>query len=161
MDPAHLHLIITHLPIFGCFLGMVVLAYGLWSKSNNTIGAAYLVFIVSSIGGGIAYLTGESAEELVEHIVGISKDNINAHEESAEITLVALAALGIVSIVVFTFSSRLKKYSNELALIVLLLALICLGLAARTGYLGGKIRHLEIDSDQRQLNARLIASPEI
>jgi len=161
MDPAHLHLIITHLPIFGCFLGIVVLAYGWWSKSNNTIGAAYLVFIVSSIGGGIAYLTGEYAEELVEHIVGTSKDNINAHEESAEITLVALAALGIVSIVVFTFSSRLKKYSNELALIVLLLALVCFGLAARTGYLGGKIRHLEIGSDQRQLNARLIASPAI
>lgn len=155
MDPAHVHLIITHLPIFGCFLGIIVLVYGLWSKSGTTIGAAYLVFLVSSIGGGIAYLTGESAEELVEHIRGIAKDSIKSHEESAEITIIALAVLGIVSTIALAFTSRLKKYSNEIASFIVLLALICFFLAARTGYLGGKIRHLEIGSDQRHLNAKL------
>jgi len=155
MDPTHLHLIITHLPVFGCFLGMVVLTYGLWSKSNATICAAYLVFILSGIGGGIAYFTGEPAEELIEHIKGIDERNIEAHEESAEITIIALAVLSLVSITALFLNSRLKKYSGDLASFILLLALTCFVLVARTAYLGGKIRHSEIASDQRNLNAKL------
>lgn len=155
MDPAHLHLIITHLPVFGCFLGMVVLAYGLFTKSKATIDAAYLVFILSSIGGGIAYLTGESAEQVVEHVLGIAERNIEAHEESAELTIIALAILGIACSITLVFSYKLKNYHNELAILILLIAIVCFGLAARTAYLGGKIRHSEIGSDPHQLNPNI------
>lgn len=72
MDLTHLHLLITHLPIYGSILGGFVLAYGLWTKSNNTIIAAYLLFIISAVGAGIAYSTGEAAEETVESIKTIS-----------------------------------------------------------------------------------------
>lgn len=76
MDQAHLHLIINHLPVFGSILGGIVLAYGLWTKTNQTKVAAYILFIISSIGAGISYLTGEAAEETVENIAGVSKDLI-------------------------------------------------------------------------------------
>ncbi|MGE5943670.1 MAG: hypothetical protein ACM31G_04950 [Flavobacteriales bacterium] len=55
MDQTHIHLVITHLPIFGSILGGLVLAYGLWTKSNDTKIAAYGLFIISSISVGIAY----------------------------------------------------------------------------------------------------------
>ena len=32
MNQTHIHLLITHLPIFGSILGGFVLAYGLWTK---------------------------------------------------------------------------------------------------------------------------------
>jgi hypothetical protein len=83
MNQTHLHLLITHLPIFGSILGVIVLAYGLWTKSNDTKIASYLLFMISSIGAGIAYLTGEAAEETVEHIQGIVESNIKTHEEFA------------------------------------------------------------------------------
>lgn len=159
MDPAHLHLIITHLPIFGCFMGIVVLIYGLFSKSNTTIKAAYIIFILSSMGGAAAYLTGEAAEELVEHIRGIAPNNIKAHEESAEVTVIALAILGVVSFTSITFNSRLKKYSDQLPLFVLIVALVCFFMASRTAYLGGKIRHTEIGSNRRNLNTKLKPVP--
>ena len=77
MNQTHIHLLITHLPIFGSILGGLVLAHGLWTKSNQTKIAAYNIFIISAIGAGIAYLTGEAAEETVENIQGIAKDMID------------------------------------------------------------------------------------
>lgn len=68
MNPTHIHLVIAHLPIFGSILGALVLAYGLWTKSNNTNIAAYGLFIISSMAAGIAYLTEEAAEESVENL---------------------------------------------------------------------------------------------
>ncbi|MDX2250509.1 MAG: hypothetical protein SF052_27255 [Bacteroidia bacterium] len=60
MNQAHVHLMITHLPIFGSILGALVLTYGLWTKSHQTKVAAYFLLIISAIGSGIAYLTGEA-----------------------------------------------------------------------------------------------------
>lgn len=73
MDQTHLHLLITHLPIIGSILGALVLAYGIWTKTYQTQVAAYGVLIISSIGAGISYLTGEAAEETVENKYGIPK----------------------------------------------------------------------------------------
>jgi hypothetical protein len=68
MDPTHLHLLITHLPIFGSILGALVLGYGIFKKSDATVLASYYLFVISSIGAAVAYLTGEEAEESVENI---------------------------------------------------------------------------------------------
>ena len=76
MSQVHLHLLITHLPVFGSILGALVLGYGLWTRSNQTKNAAYFIFIISAIGAGIAYLTGEGAEEAVENIQGVSENII-------------------------------------------------------------------------------------
>ena len=83
MDQTHLHLLITHLPIFGSILGALVLVHGLWTKSNQTKIAAFNLFIISSIGAGIAYLTGEGAEESVENLPGVVEATIKQHEEFA------------------------------------------------------------------------------
>jgi hypothetical protein len=73
MSQVHLHLLITHLPVFGSILGAFVLMYGMWAKSNPTKNAAYFIFIISAIGAAIAYLTGEGAEEAVENLQGFLK----------------------------------------------------------------------------------------
>jgi len=144
MDLTHLHLLITHLPIFGAFLGAIVLAYGLLNNSQDTKRAAYLVLIVASIGGGIAYLTGEPAEETMKPIKGISKTMIEAHEESAELAIITLAILGICSLVAFVFHGKFVSYRKTIAVFILVVSLICFGFVARTCYLGGQIRHTEL-----------------
>ena len=99
MSQVHLHLMITHLPVFGSILGALVLGYGLWSKSNQTKIAAYLLFILSAIGAGIAYLTGEGAEEAVEELQGVSENLMGLHEDSAMYALVSLIILGVSSLI--------------------------------------------------------------
>ena len=146
MNPTHIHLIITHLPIFGSVLGAIVLAYGLLAKSNQTNIAAYIVLIISAMGAGIAYLTGESAEETVENIQGISENTINAHEDFALFALIAMVVLGMAAILALWVSLRRSALAGYFGSLVLLISLISFVLVAWTGYLGGKIRHSEISS---------------
>jgi len=147
MNQTHIHLLITHLPIFGSILGGLVLAHGLWTRSNQTNIAAYYLFILSSIGAGIAYLTGEGAEESVEDIPGVIEATIKQHEEFALFALIALIVLGVASIVGLYLTLRKSTHSRTTAFVILLISIISFGLVARTGYLGGQIRHTELNSN--------------
>lgn len=144
MDQTHIHLVITHLPIVGSILGGLVLAYGLWTKGSETKIAAYGLFIISSVGAGIAYLTGEAAEESVENLAGVFEATIERHEEFALFALISLTTLGVASILGIFLTLRKSPMTRTIAFVILLISLVCFGLVARTGYLGGQIRHSEI-----------------
>jgi len=146
MNQTHIHLLITHLPIFGSILGGLVLAHGLWTKSNQTKIAAYNIFIISAIGAGIAYLTGEAAEDTVENIQGIAKNMIDEHEDFAVFALVSSIILGVASICGLFLTLRKSALTSTAAIVILFISLISFGLVARTGYLGGQIRHTEINN---------------
>lgn len=144
MDQTHIHLVITHLPIFGSVLGGLVLAHGLWTKSNQTKIAAYNIFIISSIGAGIAYLTGEAAEESVENLPGVFEATIERHEDFAIYAFVSLIILGVFSNIGIFLTLKKSSTSRTLAFVIFLISLVSFGLVARTGFLGGQIRHSEI-----------------
>ena len=145
MNPTHIHLLITHLPIFGSILGALVLLHGIGVKSDQTKIAAYYVFILSAIGATIAYLTGEGAEEVVEKIQGVLEESIKIHEDSATATLITLIILGLTSIIGVYLTFKKSIYTTVTAFIILFIAFLCFILVARTGYLGGKIRHSEVN----------------
>jgi uncharacterized membrane protein len=134
------------LPIFGSILGGIVIAHGIWTKSNQTKIAAYHLFVISAIGAAIAYLTGEGAEETVEKIQGVAEGSIKQHEEFAFFALFSLIVLGVISIIGMVLSLRKSSTASAFAVVVLFVSLISFGLVAWTGYLGGQIRHTEINS---------------
>lgn len=144
MNQTHIHLLITHLPIIGAALGAIVLIHGIWRKSNSTLIAAYNLLILSAIGAGIAYATGEGAEETVEQLKGISKNVIEEHAESALISLIALIVIGAIAMAGLFVTLKSSSLIRPVALLTLTAALVGFGLIARTGYLGGQIRHTEI-----------------
>lgn len=144
MSQVHLHLLITHLPVFGSILGALVLGYGLWAKSNQTKNAAHFIFIISAIGAAIAYLTGEGAEEAVEKIQGVSENMIARHEDAAMYALISLIVLGVMSVLALLVSRFKTSLIKSTSIVVLFISLVSFGLVARTGYLGGQIRHTEI-----------------
>lgn len=147
MDQTHIHLLITHLPIFGSILGAIVLGYGLWKRSPQTLNASYLLLIISSVGGGIAYQTGEAAEEAAETLQGVLKHSIHEHEEAGELAIIFIIALGVLALISLVLSWRHSTLTYTAAWITLAAALLTFALTARTGYLGGQIRHTEITSN--------------
>ena len=153
MDQTHVHLLITHLPIFGSILGAFVLAYGLWSKSNQTKIAAYFLFVIAALGAGIAYLTGEGAEDAVEEIQGVSENIIKQHEEFALFALISLIVLGISSLFALIVTYKKTSLLKTASLLTLIISLVSFALVARTGYLGGQIRHTEISTSAVQNNS--------
>jgi uncharacterized membrane protein len=146
MSQAHIHLIVTHLPIFGSLLGTLVLIFGLFTNSTQTKIASFLLFIISAIGAGIAYLTGEGAEEAVENIQGISENIIEQHEDFAMFALVSLIILGVSSLLAIIVANKNNILSKSTTMATLVIAIVSFALVARTGYLGGQIRHTEISS---------------
>lgn len=125
-------------------MGGLVLAHGIWTKSDQTKIAGYNVLIISSVGAAIAYLTGEGAEEAIEDIQGVAKNMIEQHEDFALYALVALIAAGVFSLLGLYLAIKKSSLANTVALATLFVAIISFGLVARTGYLGGQIRHTEI-----------------
>ena len=153
MNQTHLHLLINHLPVFGSFLGALVLAHGIYTRSNPAKIAAYNVLVISAIGAVIAYLTGEAAEETVENIAGISHDLIEEHEDGAVYSLIALIVAGSSSLLGVFLTLRKSVYVRKVAMATLLISFASFCIIARTAYIGGLIRHTEIS------NAPIISQP--
>src|SRR5690606_8918298 len=86
-------------------------------------------------------------EETVESIQGISEAAIEQHEDFALFALISIIVLGLISLVGIYLSSKKSPNSSLLAKIILVLSLISFIIFARTGYLGGQIRHTEIGAN--------------
>ncbi len=144
MNTAHIHLMITHLPIVGAFIGLLILLFAYQKKDANVKTAAYLVFVVCAIGASIAYATGEGAEEVVENLPGVLDSAMETHEDAAMYSLVSMIALGVMSIIGIIQIRWNASKLNFVHSIILLLSLSSMMSIAYTGNLGGKIRHTEI-----------------
>lgn len=107
--------------------------------------AAYGLLVLAAFGAGVAYLTGEGAAKTVEHLPGVLESRIERHEDFAVYALVALLTLGAVALAGFVLSARRSSLSPRMAALVLLVALVSFGLVGWTGYLGGQIRHTELN----------------
>lgn len=151
MNATHIHLLINHVAVIGSFFGMVVLILALRSNSKSTFQAAYMLLIIAAISAGIAYATGEGAEETVEGIAGVSERSIEQHEESAAYALASFIGLGVLAITGIYMSSTKEELQTKWGMFMLVLCLVSFGIVARTAFLGGKIRHTEVaDTIQRQ-----------
>jgi hypothetical protein len=144
MSPAHFHLILNHAPLFGLLGAMLLLLGGLLRKSSDVVRAGLLVAIVTSLIGIPAYLTGESAEESIEHVQGISHDTLEAHEDAALGVLVATELAGVLSLVGLIMGRTNDVHLRRGALLTTVVAALGFGWAAYVNNLGGQIRHPEI-----------------
>lgn len=146
MNEAHVHLITNHLPIIIPFIALVVLLIGLFSKSDAVKRTAFFLFLVGAIATYPAFESGEEAEEIVEHLAGVSHDLIHEHEEKAELFMVLSYILGALSLVGLWANWKKKKFANILIYSTILLSVIVIYVAKETGTSGGEIRHPEIRS---------------
>jgi len=121
MDRAHAHLPINHLPIFGSVLGGIALAYGLFTRSNKTKTAAYIVFVISAVGAGIAYFTGEGVHKTVENMPGVVIESvIKEHGGPALAPLIAPITPGASALVgIFTIAKPALTRSAGIAMLLI------------------------------------------
>lgn len=138
---AYLHLLSNHLPILGTLFGVLLLAIAFFKPQLQTTISAYILLVISGIGGMVAYFSGDDAEEHVEYIGGISHKVIHLHEEMAENTLFFIFLLTAIAIVGLWAEHAQWSSSKKIALGALVIGIIAFVLFAFTGYLGGHIRH--------------------
>ena len=154
MTGAHLHLLLTHVPVLGIIFGLLVTGYGFLRRKTDALQIGLGTFVFSGIAAAAVYLTGESAEEVVEDMGGVSHAIIERHEEAAIVALIAALALGAISLVGLWLSR--KDLPRWFAGATLIAALAVTGVMAWTANLGGQINHPEI-----RANGSIAASGEI
>ncbi|WMI67761.1 hypothetical protein [Mangrovimonas sp. YM274] len=144
MNSAQLHLALTHLPLVGILLGIMVLLTGMILKKNTLKITAYAMFAFSALACAAAYFTGEGAKIVVDNTSQVSETLIHRHEEYAEVFLVATLLLGLLSLLACPVTVKFPQYAKIILVCILLLAIINGILAAYVGSSGHAIRHSEI-----------------
>ncbi len=146
MNSAHWHMLLNHLPVVFPIVGIMVFVYSLLIKSELVQRVSFLIFIVGAIFAYVGMLTGEQAEEFVEHLSGFDGKIIHNHEEAAEVFATLSYILGLAALASWWLSWKQNSYARYFGYLTLLMALICMYFAWQTGISGGEIRHTEIRS---------------
>jgi uncharacterized membrane protein len=146
MNAAQIHLALNHLPIGLVIVGVPLLLAAVLRKSKELRGAASMVLMLSALTAIPVYLSGEPAEEIVEHRAGVSERAIHEHEEAAELSLIFIEILGALVLAAWLFDRFKAPTPSRVWFGILALGLVNLGLFVRTAHLGGLIRHDELRS---------------
>jgi uncharacterized membrane protein len=145
MNEAHLHIALNHFPIFGTMIAAGILFFGIILKNNTVQKVAYWLAVAAGIISIPVFFTGEGAEEIVEHLPGISKNAIEAHEEFAKITFALLLTCTAASAFALYLNYK-KRMPGFFTYIISALFFITTAFAGLTANKGGKIRHTEFEN---------------
>ena len=144
MNPAHLHIVLNHIPVVGIPVAAAVLIYGIIRGSEEVKRVSLLAFLVIALITLPTYLAGQAAEDIVEHLPGVDDDIIHTHEAAATIGLIATSILGVLSAVGLVMSFFIGRLSTPVTILLLLMSVGVSGWLGRVANLGGKIRHTEL-----------------
>ena len=140
MNPAHLHLILNHVPVVGTLFGLALLGWGLLRKSEELTKTSLGILIIIALLAIPVYLTGEPAEEIVEHLPGVNEASIEQHEEAALVAFVGILIVGAAALVSLVLFGRSKPVPN------------CLSVTG-TGVVGNDFRANGKDCEPRRLDS--------
>lgn len=152
MNTTHIHLLLNHFPIIGSMIGSLVLLWGIIKKQENVKAIAAVIIVVMTLLAIPVFITGEPAEEAVEHLPGVSESMTHLHEEAAELAIWLMGAAGIASLAALFFAWQKNARTKLVFVVALVMSLLAFGAMARTGYYGGKIRHTEISAAAADAN---------
>lgn len=144
MDPAHAHLVLNHFPLIGIIFALGIGGYALFRKKQPVLRVAFWLLVVSGAMALPTFLSGESAEDVVE---AYNADDrfMEAHEDAGKLAAILTGVLGglaLIGLVVYWKRDIGRPY----AMLVLVAAVVAAGFLANAANIGGKIMHPEIRS---------------
>lgn len=143
MNPAQIHLALNHLPVVGMIVAVVTLGSGLLFRAGALLRFGLFLLVGLALVSIPVYLSGNQAEEQIEHAAGVGHATIEEHEDAALYAMIGVQILGLVALVAL-IRVRGKVVSRGLGLGMLVAALFMSAVMARTAHLGGQIRHPEL-----------------
>ena len=138
MTPAHLHLLLNHVPTIGFGLGLGLFVASLLVKSEDLKRTSFVVFFIIALIAIPAYLTGNAASFVLQDEPAVSQDVVAAHQDAAMLALVPMEITGLLA------WFALWRFRRWHLAALLVLSVLAVGLMARAATLGGEVRHPEI-----------------
>ncbi len=144
MTPAHLHLVLNHVPAIGVVFAGILFVVARLKGSASFQRVALWFLVVSALAAIPVYLTGESAEDVVEGLPGVAEAVVERHEEAAAVAFTAMEVAGGLALLAALLFHRAAELPRALAAGIAVAVVTTTVLFGWTGYLGGQIRHTEI-----------------
>lgn len=148
MNAAHIHIIVTHIPLVGLVISFLLLGFEYWRPNPDIRRIALLGFAVSGGFAMIANFTGEGAEDIVEQLPGVMEAAIDRHEDAAGFALTSTIIAGVAALLLLIPALAASRLARPLLVVLLIAGVVGLGAVGYTANLGGKIRHTEIAGAQ-------------
>ncbi|MBL7661724.1 hypothetical protein JNK13_03125 [bacterium] len=146
INAAHLHLVLAHLPVILIPTGLTIAVVGRFKQNTAVKITGASVLLIAGMLALPVYFSGGEAEEIVERLPGIVEEQIEAHEEIAEVVLILALATAVLALVTLFQIIFAKSTATLIFNLLLVVAMLSSGFLAYTSNLGGKIRHSEIDA---------------
>jgi hypothetical protein len=144
MNWAHVHLMLTHIPVIGVGAILAFLLVGVIRGSREIVWASLQLFVALALVSIALYLSGSPANHQVRDLPGFSRSVIHRHSTAADFAFWSLEVLGILSLgALYRFRASAAVPSKVIAAL-LVIGFVVLLLMGWTANLGGKIRHPEI-----------------
>jgi hypothetical protein len=138
------HLLFNHVPPIGIPIGLAILLYGLFRRSDAVVRASLWLFVVLGAITVPVHMTGDPAEEAVERMPGVTREAIHEHEDAASLGLAAALALGVASLGGLLTARGGRPVRRGFSMGILALAVLASGIMTWVSHLGGQVRHTEI-----------------
>lgn len=145
MNGTHLHLLLNHFPIIGTLVACGLMAWALAKKNSQLKNISAVLIIIMAAFAFVADQTGEQAEHALKGYPGITRASIHEHEEAAEPAMAAHMLAALLCIGFLWTEKRKLPAAKNIFIACFAVSVVAWGLMARTGYLGGQIRHSELN----------------
>ncbi|HEY4099960.1 MAG TPA: hypothetical protein VGM20_03690 [Gemmatimonadales bacterium] len=143
ITPAHLHVLVNHIPIIGLPIVALLLAWGLARREDAVVRAALLLTILVAIGTWYTDYTGDDAKHDIRNNTWYNRAVVQRHEHAGDNANIAGIAAGVLAIGALILARGGKPVRRSASAAVLIVLIVASGLAGWAGYQGGKIRHDE------------------
>ena len=141
---AHIHLLLTHIPVIGIGVVAIFLLAGFARRSRDLKWVSWQMFVALAVASIAVYLTGSPASHQMRELPGISREVIHRHSRAADFAFWSLELLGALCLFTLVKFRNTAEVPARFANALLALAFVVLILMIWTANLGGKIRHPEI-----------------
>lgn len=143
ITPAHLHVLINHIPIIGLPVVAGFLLWGLARREDAVIRAALIGAVLVAIGTFVVNLTGDPAIDDIRHADWFQRQVVHAHEDAGDKTNILAIVAGVAAIATLVMARGGKPFSRIAGSVTLFLIVFAAMAAGWAGWEGGKIRHSE------------------
>ena len=143
INPAHIHLLLNHVPTIGFVIGLAFFVMSLFLKQSELHRASLVIFFLVAAVTIATYISGNDARESLKQTEGISVPLIEAHESAALVAFVFMQITGFFSWIGLWIWNRPLRFARWNTALILLFATLAFALMARAAYFGGAIRHPE------------------
>jgi hypothetical protein len=142
--PEYIHVVLNHLPIYGTILAALALAISLILRSRAAQITALILTLIAGASAYPVFVTGQRAYKTIRNQSDdAGADWLDEHMDRAEKTIGAfyfLAALGAATLLL---PIKWPKSAFPLAVLTLVAAILCSGIAVYIAQPGGRVRHPE------------------